>query len=64
MRKMSKLLLPPEKAEKRVAQITKDKKKYRPLTKEEKRRFACLSLKGDLGILDDLFVDIVKTWLA
>jgi hypothetical protein len=64
MRTMSQLLLPPRKAEKRVAQITKDQKKYRPLTKDEKRRFACLSLKGDLGILDNLFLDIVKTWLA
>ena len=64
MRSMSKLLLPPKKAEKRIAQLTKEIENYRSLTDDEKKHFACVSLKGDIGFLDRLFIDIVKTWLT
>jgi hypothetical protein len=63
MRGLSEMLLPPDKAAKRVAQLQKAIDGYRPLTKDELRRFACLRLKGNLRALDDLFARVVEKWL-
>jgi hypothetical protein len=64
MRRVSNLLLPSQLADRRIKQISKAVKTYRPVTAHESRQFDCLRLKGDLSALDDLFSKVVNKWLV